>query len=160
MTGYLLAVLVGVVAAAATALRRRYTLVTVHGPSMEPTLRHGDRIVVRRRRPDRIRTGDIVVALSPAATGYRPVTPVTAKPRPGRRTGSRGGLVVKRVAAVAGEPLPPSVAPVVGAPAGAPVAPGQLVVLSDNADGGRDSRHYGYLTSASVVGVARARREP
>ncbi|TWG25632.1 S26 family signal peptidase [Actinoplanes teichomyceticus] len=34
--------------------------VLVHGPSMAPTLRHGDALIVRRGAP--VRTGDVVVA--------------------------------------------------------------------------------------------------
>jgi phage repressor protein C with HTH and peptisase S24 domain len=40
-------------------LARRWTPVLVHGPSMVPTLRHGDAVLVRRGA--RIRPGDVVV---------------------------------------------------------------------------------------------------
>ncbi|NDU76999.1 hypothetical protein GWI34_30930, partial [Actinomadura sp. DSM 109109] len=40
-------------------VRRRYLVTTVDGPSMEPGLRTGDRLIVRRTR--RVRAGQIVV---------------------------------------------------------------------------------------------------
>lgn len=40
----------------------------VHGPSMVPTLRHGDHIVVWLRPPRRLRVGAVVVAELPGAT--------------------------------------------------------------------------------------------
>jgi phage repressor protein C with HTH and peptisase S24 domain len=47
-------------------LRRRWTPVLVHGPSMVPALRHGDAVLVRRG--GQIRPGDVVVG----AFGARP----------------------------------------------------------------------------------------
>jgi phage repressor protein C with HTH and peptisase S24 domain len=41
-------------------LRLPWYLVLVHGPSMAPTLRHGDALLVRRTRM--IRDGDVVIA--------------------------------------------------------------------------------------------------
>jgi nickel-type superoxide dismutase maturation protease len=41
-------------------LRLPWYPVLVHGPSMAPTLRHGDAVLVRRTR--RVRPGDVVVA--------------------------------------------------------------------------------------------------
>jgi nickel-type superoxide dismutase maturation protease len=39
----------------------------VTGPSMSPTVRHGDRLLVRRVRPgDRVRDGDVVLARFPS----------------------------------------------------------------------------------------------
>jgi nickel-type superoxide dismutase maturation protease len=51
----------------APALATRWVLVRVTGPSMSPTVRHGDRLLARRvRRPDRVRDGDVVLARFPA----------------------------------------------------------------------------------------------
>ncbi|SHN32438.1 S26 family signal peptidase [Cryptosporangium aurantiacum] len=44
--------------------RSRWVHILVSGPSMVPTLRHGDHILVRRTR--RIRAGDVVVGAFPA----------------------------------------------------------------------------------------------
>ena len=47
-------------------LPTRWVLARVTGPSMSPTVRHGDRLVVRRvQRPDAVRTGDVVLARFP-----------------------------------------------------------------------------------------------
>jgi phage repressor protein C with HTH and peptisase S24 domain len=44
-------------------LPTRWVLARVSGPSMSPTVRHGDRLLVRRRGPaDRVATGDVVLA--------------------------------------------------------------------------------------------------
>jgi phage repressor protein C with HTH and peptisase S24 domain len=44
-------------------LATRWVLARVAGPSMSPTVRHGDRLLVRRvRRPGRVRPGDVVLA--------------------------------------------------------------------------------------------------
>src|SRR4051795_4605183 len=48
-------------------LASRWVLARVTGPSMSPTVRHGDRLLVRRvRRPDDVRIGDVVLARFPA----------------------------------------------------------------------------------------------
>ncbi len=78
---------VGVLGAAATLLARAMTRVRVVGPSMEPALRDGDRVLVNRlafrlRTP---RPGDIVLA---------------------RMVGVPGGLTIKRVAAVQADVRP------------------------------------------------------
>ena len=45
----------------------RWAVARVTGPSMSPTVRHGDRLLVRRVRPgDRVRDGDVVLARFPA----------------------------------------------------------------------------------------------
>ncbi|MFI7605830.1 S24/S26 family peptidase [Micromonospora sp. NPDC049366] len=54
--------MVGSHPAGAARLRRPLTAVLVTGPSMAPTLRHGDAVLVRRGgRP--VRSGDVVVAV-------------------------------------------------------------------------------------------------
>ncbi|MCV2488723.1 S26 family signal peptidase [Geodermatophilus sp. YIM 151500] len=48
-------------------LPSRWALARVTGPSMSPTVRHGDRLLVRRvRRGDAVRPGDVVLARFPA----------------------------------------------------------------------------------------------
>ncbi|WP_369253561.1 S26 family signal peptidase [Geodermatophilus amargosae] len=43
-----------------------WVLARVTGPSMTPTVRHGDRLLVRRLSPGRARVGDVVLARFPA----------------------------------------------------------------------------------------------
>jgi nickel-type superoxide dismutase maturation protease len=48
-------------------LATRWVLARVTGPSMSPTVRHGDRLLVRRvRRPSDVRSGDVVLARFPS----------------------------------------------------------------------------------------------
>lgn len=48
-------------------LPSRWVLARVSGPSMSPTVRHGDRLLVRRRGPaERVVPGDVVLARFPA----------------------------------------------------------------------------------------------
>ena len=48
-------------------LPSRWVLARVSGPSMSPTLRHGDRVLVRRLGPGRaVDPGDVVLARFPA----------------------------------------------------------------------------------------------
>lgn len=145
---------------AVAVVRRRFVVVTVRGISMHPTLAPGDRLVLDRRRAATAARGDIVGVVT---GGER------RDPGPARRQ-----VYVKRVAAVAGDPLPPGVPPPPGgaAPAGAdpgsppagtgtgggagerPAVPdGMLVVLGD----GRfslDSTTWGCVPRTGVLGVA------
>jgi signal peptidase I len=66
-------------AAAIAWMRRELVLVTVNGLSVAPTYRDGDRLLVRRRRLDEVRRGDVVVIEPPDAV------PAGAPVRPGRR---------------------------------------------------------------------------
>ena len=119
--------------------RRRFALVTVSGTSMVPTLRPGDRVVVRRVPAGALHTGDVVVLEHPGPTG-RWVLP------PSGRAGARRWMV-KRTAAVAGEPVPA----VVRLP-GTVVPAGHLVVLGDNPPDSADSRGFGYVPAERVLG--------
>ncbi|WP_299952147.1 S26 family signal peptidase [uncultured Modestobacter sp.] len=48
-------------------LATRWVLARVSGPSMSPTVRHGDRLLVRRLRPEAVvRPGDVVLARFPS----------------------------------------------------------------------------------------------
>ncbi|MGI5267616.1 S26 family signal peptidase [Nonomuraea sp. CA-218870] len=123
------------VAALAAVLRRRFVLATVAGYSMTPTLRPGDRLLVRRAPLSRLSVGDIVVVVPDArmAAGPRHTT----------------GYVIKRLAAVPGDPVPDHVP----APAHERVPPGRMAILGDNPDASRDSRDYGLVTQEQLVGV-------
>ena len=116
------------------AVRRTYVVTTVRGISMAPTLRPGDRLLVRRRPARRVRTGDVVVY------------------RDGFQVRSDAGWVVKRVAAVPGEALPTGQVP--ERIAGDRVVPaGQLVVAGDNPTASFDSRQFGYLPGEWLLGT-------
>lgn len=126
-------------------LRARHLVVTVRGLSMTPTFEHGDRLLVRRVGPHRTRTGQIVVVDLPP--DIRPVPPgVTPE------EALRQRRVIKRVAAVAGEPVPAAVG---GGPSSVPA--GRMVLLGDNPLASGDSRQYGFVPLDAVVGVARRR---
>lgn len=123
--GWALAALVLTGGLAAVALRRRWIVVSVRGASMLPALHHGDVVLASRRAAGRVRRADVVVLRAP---------------------GSPGDLLVKRVAAVAGDPPPE------GLPAPVAVVPaGHVVVLGDN--GGLDSRVFGPVPHGLLLAV-------
>ncbi len=115
-------------------LRRRFVLATVKGFSMAPTFRPGDRLLVRRTSLSRLKAGDIVVVVPDARM---------AGPRPGT------GYVIKRLAAVPGDPVPEHVP----SPTSTQIPPGWMALLGDNPDASRDSRDYGLVTQQQLVGV-------
>jgi signal peptidase I len=112
-------------------VRRRLVLVAVTGRSMEPTLWPGDRVLVRRVAGRSVRPGHLAVLRWPVRADEPPV--------PGR------DWMVKRVVAVAGDPVPGR--------AGQRVPPGSLVVLGDNPAVSHDSRQLGYLDDDLLLGV-------
>lgn len=121
--------------------RRRWFMVRVTGTSMSPTYADGDHVLFRRGR---FTVADCVVFVPPP-----PYCDADEK------------WLVKRVAAGAGDPLPEAFRAATGATDGV-VPTGLLVVLGDNPHS-LDSRHFGYLPAANVVGVAvraRAGHEP
>jgi signal peptidase I len=134
---------------ALVAARWLYFLVAVHGGSMLPTLRPGDRVLVRRVRRQRLRVGDIVVCRHYIPTSPQPSS---APPQPsggsGPPTTSVPAWVIKRVAAVPGDPVPP-----VGIPEVAQVVPaGAVVLLGDNPAASADSRDAGFFRLDRVRG--------
>nr|WP_277605539.1 S26 family signal peptidase [Glycomyces sp. L485] len=106
-------------------------LVNVDGESMEPALRDGDEVLAKRTR--RIEVGQIVVVAAPD-----PLLGWAEPPKKGR-----GPWWVKRVAAVAGEPMPGS---------DETVPPGHYFLLSDNPVG-EDSRRHGVCPARMIAGV-------
>jgi signal peptidase I len=127
-------------------LRRNWAVITVEGPSMEPTFHQGDRVAVRRTPGFTVSSGDVVVIERRDAFTDQNRRP--ARAWDGRR------WMIKRVGAVAGEPVPDGI-PVVDAV----VPAGKLVLLGDNAEASFDSRMIGYFSADLVLGgVARRMR--
>jgi len=145
--------LLGLAAAAllaALALRREFALIAVTGDSMMPALAPGDRVLVRRVSLGRLRPGQIVIAEMPGTEGYGaapPNGPVS------------GDWMIKRVAAVPGDPRPEDILPATAGPPGPLVPAGRFVVLGDNAAWSHDSRHIGYIPGDRLLGIA-VRRLP
>jgi signal peptidase I len=125
-------------------LNRTRVAVEVVGDSMEPTYRHGDRLLVRRVAAGRLRVGDVVVLGQPDTDAF-PDLPFLM--------GSMPPWVVKRVAALPGHPVPDDVP----ANGDGTVPPGRLVVLGDNTDRSTDSRVWGPVPDDRVLGVVRRR---
>ncbi len=133
----LAAVLLGV----ALAARRYLAVITVRGPSMLPAFASGSRVLVRLGRSGRLRVGDVVVCAEPDQNGQW-----RSQDRP---SVARGDLVIKRVAALPGQPVPAAALSAAGQPS---VPAGRLVVLGDNPARSRDSRHWGFVPRAAVLG--------
>jgi signal peptidase I len=121
----------------ALAWRGRFLVVTVSGISMQPSLRPGDRLLVRRTGLRRIRVGQVAVLRPPTSPG--PVSP-----------GVQGTYLVKRVAAVPGDRVPESCREV----AGDHVPPGSFIMLGDNPRHSYDSRFAGLIPAELLFGVA------
>jgi signal peptidase I len=119
-------------------MRGRYVVVTVDGTSMEPAYRAGDRLLVRRTSADSLRRGDVVV--------------VTASPATSPPFGAVGDRrwVVKRIAGLPGQVVPPEVARSVPA---ATVPAGQMILLGDNAADSIDSRTAGCYAGDRLLGI-------
>jgi signal peptidase I len=121
-------------AVAVIARRWKPLVVRVVGHSMRPSFDDGDRLMALRRR--RYHVGDVVVFRTPDEL----------------RDGDSGlestvDCLVKRVAAVAGDPVPEDMRDRAG---GDLVPPGYLLVRGDNPDS-LDSRRIGLVSLVSVL---------
>jgi signal peptidase I len=125
------------VAAAATVavLRRRFVSVDVFGTSMEPTLRPGQRVLVRRVPLARVFRGQLVVIAPPADLPNRDGNPP---------------WLVKRAVALPGDPIPTGVTV---AARDNRVPAGHLAVLGDNPTRSFDSRAAGLFPAEALLGV-------
>ncbi|MGD7790262.1 S26 family signal peptidase [Propionibacteriaceae bacterium Y1700] len=113
--------LVGASAVAVIEARKRFLMIRVTGPSMEPTLHDGAHVVARRIGLQvRLGRGDIVVV---------------------RRLGDHDGATVKRVTALPGE---------TPAEASEPVPAGHLWLVGDGTSS-YDSRHAGPVPRNNVL---------
>jgi signal peptidase I len=143
-----LATVAAVAAAAAGAiglLRWRYSIITVRGPSMEPKLRDGDRLLVHRCGIRQLRPGELVIFREPGRL-RRPH-------RPAWLTGANHDLwVIKRVAAIPGDRVPDTVRDVAN---GTTVVPRRAVVVLGDAAGSRDSRSWGFVPASHILGTGK-----
>ncbi len=129
-------------------LRRSLVVVRVDGPSMAPTLADGDRVLVRRAGPGRvrvgpggIRTGQLVL-LAPSAV------PGAVRPSsPGRL------WLVKRLIAAPGEAVPVDLADLPAFAGRRTVPPGHLLVVGDNRAESYDSRQEGFIPGTRLRGI-------
>jgi signal peptidase I len=148
----LAASVIGVLILVGLTLARRLAVATVRGISMLPTYSDGDRVVVRRRLP--LAVGQVVVVEQPApdARWHRPALKAAA----GARAVSTRRWMIKRVAAIPGDPVPRNRVPALTDEDGSSVPPGKLVLLGDNQQASYDSRDIGYFPAERVLGVATA----
>ncbi|MFJ6572719.1 S26 family signal peptidase [Streptomyces sp. NPDC091292] len=137
------------VAGAAVLLRYRLVRVTVRGDSMVPVYEDGARVLVRRG--GRIAPGRVVVLERPARGVRWPLPPVD-RAAPADEVAARR-WIIKRVAAVPGDPAPLDRMPALDRTAGPFVPPGRLVLLGDNPLNSYDSRHAGYFPRERVLGT-------
>jgi signal peptidase I len=126
-------------------LRRRVFIVTVQGASMEPSLRHGERVLARRARIADVHRGDVIVL-------QRPDDMLGWDQLPAKQ-GRAGSLLIKRVAAVPGDPPPRDAAPALAGHPADQVPPGHLVAFGDNYRHSLDSKQIGYFPADRLVGV-------
>ncbi len=136
-------------AAVVVLLRSSLVVTTVTGLSMAPGFEPGDRVLVRLRIRGALRVGTVVLLPEPGSARQ-------ARPRglPAARravTLRQRSWVIKRIAAVPGDAVPPAVRGAVGEVSVVP--PGMLVVLGDNASLSADSRMWGFMRADEVLGI-------
>lgn len=131
----------GFLLAAGLLMRRIFLVTNVDGTSMEPALRSGDRVLVRKTK--RVRAGQVVVFEIGDISNAR--APVARRSRQ---------LLIKRVVAGPGDRIPAEWEhPDVHEIAGTVVPTGSFVLLGDNRATSWDSRHHGFVPTDRLVGV-------
>lgn len=123
-------------------VRRSFAAVSITGSSMEPAYHAGDRVLIRRSGR-RIRRGEVVVVEAPHRGAWTTRTVGIA----GRE------WLIKRVAAVAGDPVPRDLAPALAGTPDVTVPEGSLVLFGDAGADSYDSKQVGYFPSAWVLGT-------
>ncbi|MGW0588454.1 S26 family signal peptidase [Streptosporangium sp. NPDC002607] len=98
--------------------------------------REGERVLVRRAPLAGVRPGQVVVVEDLVPSGR---------------------WIIKRAAAVPGDPVPGEVAAAAGAAPGSRVPADCLVLLGDNPAAGADSRRFGYIPVGRLLGVVSRR---
>ncbi|SED36013.1 Signal peptidase, peptidase S26 [Streptomyces sp. 2224.1] len=150
------AALLGTALAAARLLGRRVVRVTVRGRSMEPGYHDGDQVLVERGATPS--PGHVVVIERQAPEGQWRQPPLRPADGPGEVQGRH--WIIKRVAAVPGDPVPRAAVPALATVPERHVPAGRLVLLGDNPQASLDSRQYGYFPAARVLGIVRASAVP
>ncbi|MFE3202458.1 S26 family signal peptidase [Embleya sp. NPDC059237] len=140
--------------AAVAAVRYAVVRVTVRGDSMAPVYRDGARVLVHRG--GRVAVGRVVVLERPVPGVLWPLPPVT-RTASARTVGARR-WIIKRVAAVPGDPAPFDRVPMLDHTPGCRVPAGRLVLLGDNPLNSYDSRQAGYFPMERVLGTVVAQR--
>lgn len=120
----------------------RFAVVLVTGMSMEPSLRAGDRLIMRRGDAGKIRVGTVVV-MRTRGSDRPPGLPGEAPPS------AQPDLAVKRVAALPGDAVPESVRE--RTPGASTVPEGMVVLLADH-PAGADSRVWGFVPAKQILG--------
>ncbi|MFD8974200.1 MULTISPECIES: S26 family signal peptidase [Streptomyces] len=135
--------LLGIVPVSAAAalwwIKRTYVAVNVDGSSMEPTLRPGARVIVRRGA-GRLKVDDLVVIAQPdLVSGW----PRSGRPAP--RGLDEASWNIKRAVGLPGDPMP------AGSSQEGPVPPGHIAVKGDGLYSS-DSRHFGPCPQDQILG--------
>ncbi|MBG0829601.1 S26 family signal peptidase [Planomonospora sp. ID67723] len=129
-------------------LTGRVFAVSVNGRSMEPTLRPGQRVLIRRRPGRGLRPGALVLLRGPGTAGG-------AVPGNGfHDPPGTAPLLIKRVIAVPGDPVPAEFERSTGTPAGSPVPEGKIIIRGDNPRYSVDSLMTGFYGIDTVIGTA------
>lgn len=140
-------------AAATLALTRGLVVVTVRGASMSPAFEDGDRVLVRRGSLPAV--GQVVVAEHPAPGGTWSGPPVLSGA--GATAVHGRAWLIKRVAAVPGDPVPRHRVRSLATTPESRVPPGRLVLLGDNSGVSYDSREVGYFPLERILGTVMRR---
>jgi signal peptidase I len=126
-------------------VRRTIVAITVEGMSMSPVYVDGDRVLISRRTAARVARDQVVVLERPdPRSGW-------AGPPPSGPLEPRNWYI-KRVVAVAGDPVPEIVRVRQGLADDAIVGPDEIVVLGEHPRS-EDSKQWGCLPANRVLGV-------